>query len=174
MISYHCGTCSPSASTGIGVLIVDRPWLFLPRGYVGSGNIYSVVFFLPPVEICWSLGIFSLYDEGRGRSEWKRVGRLINFLRWKRLFRTRRLSIRFLFTFCHGAPLFSPSLLCLSVLLGDSREGLLGRYKAAHRGREREGGRERAFATTPVYLKGKFAPRDCSYRWLIDRASFSF
>ena len=35
---------------------------------------------------------------------------------------------------------------------------------------ERE--RERAFATAPVYLKGKFAPRDCSYRWLIDRGFF--
>lgn len=40
--------------------------------------------------------------------------------------------------------------------------------------REREREKERAFAATPVYLKGKFAPRDCSYRWLIDRASFSF
>lgn len=72
------------------------------------------------VEICWSL-FFPFQQEGKVRVEEKSGGLLTSFDESVFFVGTRRLSIRFLFTFCHGAPLFS--LLCpfSASLLGDSR-----------------------------------------------------
>ena len=76
----------------------------------------------------------------------------------------------------HLFPWFSlPLFLCLSFY--DRREGWLGQCKSrtTQNTRERERERERdrfCLDATPVYLKGKFAPRDCSYRWLIDPGFF--
>ena len=55
------------------------------------------------------------------------------------------------------------------------RGGSVNVKAAPHRIQERERERERdrfCLDATPVYLKGKFAPRDCSYRWLIDPGFF--
>lgn len=92
----------PSASIGI----VDWP---LSTGTMHRGDAW-VVTFHPPVEWKSAGHFFPLQQEGKVRVEEKSGGLLTSFDESVFFVGTRRLSIRFLFTFCHGAPLFS--LLC--------------------------------------------------------------
>lgn len=123
------------------------------------------------MEICWSLGIFPRREGQSGRAS---AGGLLASFHGSFFFVRACYRLDSFSPFAVLSLSVSPSLrafISLFIPLVIVARGGSADVKP-HTGNIRE--REAAFAATPVYLKGKFAPRDCSYRWLIDRASFSF